>query len=503
MKRTFALILIAGLLTASLAACSGEPANPESSTQPSTSESAAAESTGDAEGSTTSGTGSETGDATGSGTTTSGTKGQGGDNTKAPTKAPTKNNTTSTTKRTTPTTGKVGGWESETLDYTPEEMDQLYPLRKNIKGTVRVLAPDNEDTKAVIKEFEKAYPDAKVEFYKTTASIYEKLMNLINAGDPPDFVYTTYQDFPLMAVKKLTMPIDEYIQSHPGQSSMIMNNFSSYNGKKYAVIHETPAKVLYYNISMFKSKNEKTPKEYLQEGNWTWDTLRRVAKKMTDSQKGIYGLACDNEYMFPLTAGEDVIKFVNGKPQLNLVNNKAYISAHQFFVDMVVKDKSTQPTHWIASTEFFNGKAAMVYASGLNMKKLLEVDNNMKLYKDYDFVPFPKKDKNSPYICEVGGMGGGFSIAAGARNIEGGMAFGEIKNNYYLTNQGNITYEPEVYEMCKEYNVQVTLSWFYGYGLRDLYFQGFCGWARTGSKDLSTLINENAPLMEAKLKEYT
>lgn len=498
MKRTFALILIAGLLTASLAACSGEPANPESSTQPSTSESQATESTGDVEGSTT-GTGSETGDATGSGTTTSGTKGQGGDNTKAPVKDPSKNGTTTTTKKVTPTTGKVGGWESETLEYTPEEMDQLYPLRKNIKGTVKVLAPDNAEFAAVIKKFQKDYPQAKVEFYKTTAAIYEKLMNLINAGDPPDFVYATYQDYPLMAVKKLTQPVDKYIQAHPGQSSMIMNNFTTYKGQKYAVIHETPAKVMYYNTTMFKSKNEKTPKEYLKEGNWTWDTLRRVAKKMTDSQKGIYGFANDADYMFPLTAGEDVIKFVNGKPQLNLVNNKAYISAHQFFVDMINKDKSTLPTHWNANTEFFNGKVAMCYAPGVNMKMLLEQEK----MTNYDFVPFPKKDKNSPYICEVGGMGGGFSIGAGAKNIEGGMAFGEAFFNHYLETQGNITYEPEVYEMCKQYNVQVTLSWFYGYGLRDLYFQGFCGWARTGSKDLSTLINENAPLMEAKLKEFT
>lgn len=42
--------------------------------------------------------------------------------------------------------------------------------------------------------------------------------------------------------------------------------------------------------------------------------------------------------------GEDVIKFKNGKAELNLVNNQKYIAAHNFFTDMINKDKSAYPT---------------------------------------------------------------------------------------------------------------------------------------------------------------
>lgn len=121
--------------------------------------------------------------------------------------------------------------------------------------------------------------------------------------------------------------------------------------------------------------------------------------------------------------------------------------------------------------------------------------------KTYALVPFPRRDKNSPYCGMVGGLNGGFSIAKGAKNIEGGMAFGEMMINAQLELTGNMVHGREEYQFSKETNMQYVVPWFYGYGLEGLYFQDLCGWARTGTKDLNTLINENASLLSAKLKE--
>lgn len=49
-------------------------------------------------------------------------------------------------------------------------------------------------------------------------------------------MYSTYQDYPLRAIKGMTQPIDKYIQDHPGQSAILMNNFGAYKGERYAVI---------------------------------------------------------------------------------------------------------------------------------------------------------------------------------------------------------------------------------------------------------------------------
>lgn len=405
----------------------------------------------------------------------------------------------STVKGTVGGTKTQGGWTSNNKNLTAEELDAPYPLRKNISGNVRVLTPFNDATfKKAVEDFKKNYPNTTVEVITTTnVSRNEKLLSLINAGQSPDYVYSTYQDYPLRAAKGLTMPIDKYIQEHPGQSDALMNNNCSYNGERYCVIIETPITVLYYNTALFERVGEKTPDQYLAEGNWTWATLRKVAKKLTDAQNGIYGFATDADYYFSLCMGEDVIKFENGVAKLNLKGNQEYMDAHQILVDMINVDKSTVPTHWIAHTEFAKGTVGMAFTS-LSHHTFFD-DANMKTY-DYTLMAKPSAD--SDYYSTVGGVNGGFSIAKGAKNIEGGMAFGEQYLNTAIANGGNQTKWPKAYELVKKYNVKKIVPWFYGFGLEGLYAQDLCGWIRTGTKDINTLIEENAPLFEAKLKEY-
>ncbi len=398
-------------------------------------------------------------------------------------------------------TATQGGWSSAENTHTAEEMDSLYPVRKNISGVVKVFTPFADDAyfKKAVDQMKKVYPGiTKVDVISTSnVSRQEKLLSLINAGDAPDYVYTTYQDYPLRAAKGMTMPIDNYIYEHPGQSNALMNNNCSYNGKRYAVIIETPIQVLWYNTALFQRIGEKTPEDYYKEGNWTWSTLRSLAKKMTDSQNGIYGFATDTDYIFSLSMGADVIKFANGKASLNLKGNQTYMDGHQILIDMINVDKSTVPEHWVAHTEFAKGKVAMAFTD-VNHDVIFDSAG----MKTYDYTVFPRKDKNSDYYSLVGGFNGGFSIAKGSKNPTAGMAFGELLMNLVLEEKGNQTNHRKAYNLAKEANVKKIVSWFYGYGLESIYFQDFCGWARTGTKDLNTLIEENAPLMDSKLKEY-
>ncbi len=396
-------------------------------------------------------------------------------------------------------TANQGGWSSSNKKYTAKEMDAPYPLRKNIKGTVRAFTPFNDDGfKKAVKDFEKNYPGVKVEVIETSnVSRNEKLLSLIHAGQSPDFVYSTYQDYPLRAAKGLTQPIDDYIYDHPGQSDALMNNNCTYNGKKYCVIIETPIHVLLYNTAIFEKAGEKTPDKYLEEGKWDWATLRKVAKRLTDAQNGIYGFATDLDWYFSQCMGQDVIKFENGTAKLNLKGNQEYMDAHQILIDMINVDKSTVPQHWVAHTEFAKGTVAMCF-TGLNHIEFCDRAN----MKTYDYTLMARASADDPYYSTVGGVNGGFSIAVGAKNIEGGMAFGEQYLNTTLANGGNQTKWPKAFDLAKKYNVKNIVPWFYGFGLESLYFQDLCGWIRTGTKDINTLIEENAPLLEAKLKEY-
>ena len=392
-----------------------------------------------------------------------------------------------------------GGWKGPDDNLTAEQLDAPYPTRTGIKGVIKLFTPfaDDDLFKEAVSRVKSVYPEVTDVQVISTSNVarHEKLLGLIQSGDSPDWVYTTYQDFPLRAAKGMCQPIDKYIVKHPGQSDALMNNNCSFNGKRYAVIIETPISVLFYNKTLFQRAGQKTPEDYYNEGNWTWATLRQLAKKMTDAQNGIYGFAMDADWFFSACMGQDIIKFEKGKAKLNMKGNQEYMDGHQFLIDMINVDKSTFPTHWAAHTEFGKGTVAMCF-TGTNHRSFF---TNV----DYDYTLFPRQDKDSPYYSTVGGVNGGFAIATGAKNIEGGMAFGELYTNVALEKKGNQTAEPKAFQLSKKEKVVRVVPWFYGFGLEGIYMQDFCGWARTGTKDLNTLIEENAAIFEAKLKEYS
>ena len=106
------------------------------------------------------------------------------------------------------------------------------------------------------------------------------LMAAINSGSRPDFVFTGGQ-FPITAnfglVQEMTDDQIEKIADVIGDSW-----FLNYRGETYGV--QAPwagTKMVYYNESMMESYGVKTPKEYIEEGNWTWENYLKVAKACT------------------------------------------------------------------------------------------------------------------------------------------------------------------------------------------------------------------------------
>lgn len=423
----------------------------------------------------------------------------GDDGTTAPsatgTAAPTK------TQGTTRHNDNSSGWSSTDSRYTPQQLDTPYTLRSGIRGTVYAFTPfANEDTtKKAVEMFKKAYPDAKLTIVSTTyAARNEKLQALIRAGDVPDYVYGATLEYPFRAIKNLTMPIDEYIRPHPANDTFLMDNYTSWNGKRHCVIIKEVGEVMWYNTALFSSKGEKTPEALYKEGNWTWDTFAALAKRMTDTDKGVWGFSTDQDWIFPASVGQDLVRFENGKAVFNMKNNAKYIQTYQFFLDMILVQKSARPRHWDSYTEFAKGSVAMYYGSAAHYRQFDKAG-----MKTYACVPFPRRDKNSPYIAGAASMNEGFGIGMGAKNIEGGMAFGEMMTNAQLELTGNFT-DPQfskIYQMLQEAKAQSVLSWASGLGLSELYLQDFMGDARTGRKDLNTLINEYAPKFEAKLND--
>jgi len=399
-----------------------------------------------------------------------------------------------------------GGWTADSVGAaTPEEMDKPYPLRKNISGKVVAFHPfaETDMIKKAGENFRKSYPNATLEIVPALWGERDaKLAALIASGSPPDFVYGTTLEYPFRAISKMTQPIDDYVQSHPAQNRYLMDNYGSYKGKLYCVTTYEPCLVLWYNKTMFDQKGEKYPSKYFEEGNWTWDTFKQVAKRMTDSSKGVWGFTTDIDWYFPLAMGQDILRFQNGKAVLNVVGNNKFVQGYQFLLDMILVDKSTRQEHWYSYDVFADGKAAMFYSTADHHKMF----DQRATPVNYDFTMFPKYDKNSPYVTLSGALGdGSISIGAGAKNIQGGMAFGEMIFNTHMETQKNMTLPlyKRIYETSLKANVQFVQSWTEGYDLYGLYYHNFSEEARSGQKGLNNLINEYAPLFNAKLNEMT
>ena len=119
-----------------------------------------------------------------------------------------------------------------------------------------------------------------------------------------------------------------------------------YNGGQVALPFTNAGNVVFYNEDVFKKAGVPTPRELLDQGNWTWDTLKSTAKAIKDSGAAQYGFVHNNnpfvngfktlvELYGPYGAAPwsaDGTKCTFDSPEM--------VAATQLFWDMIFTDKS-------------------------------------------------------------------------------------------------------------------------------------------------------------------
>ena len=160
-----------------------------------------------------------------------------------------------------------------------------------------------------------ALNNAKVEFICDNDST--SILTAVNSGDRPDMVLYT-NAFPQLAnlniTKAFTDEQTEVLGKIVGEGWLDMLN---YKGDCYGV--EIPwggNHWYYYNRTMYENYGVKSPKEYYQEGNWTWETMEKCHESVTKDNNGnkkideddTYGITSDYIMAFmaaPYTYAED------------------------------------------------------------------------------------------------------------------------------------------------------------------------------------------------------
>lgn len=256
----------------------------------------------------------------------------------------------------------------------------------------------------------------------------------VNAGEVCDLAQAHDQNYPTYGAKKVMQDISQYIDVNDDFWYDSITQAFTFGGVPYAVGASASPVVISYNKTLFDQMGIKTPMEYFNEGNWTWDTFREVGLQMTgdtdgDGNNDIYGFGWwDGIYTQILAA--------NGIASINYTSGDGTVSsnyttpqateAFTFLQNAYTTDKFIMiPDGDKFVSDFKSGKLAMTCEYGFAALTVYECDYEI------EWAPMPTGPSGQTYDC--GGALTGFSIPVTSKNPEGAAAF--IRMAYELQHE--------------------------------------------------------------------
>lgn len=254
----------------------------------------------------------------------------------------------------------------------------------------------------------------------------ETVISKVNAGEVCDLAQAHDQNFPVYGAKNIMQDISQYIDLNDGFWYDSVTNAFTYGGKPYAAGADATPVVIAYNKTLFQQSGVKTPREYFEEGNWTWDTFREVALEMTgdtdgDGTNDVYGFGWwDSFYVQMLAAnGTTSINYgaANGV-ESNYLSPQA-TEAFTFLQNGYLTDKFIQiPDGDKFINDFKSGRLAMTCEYGFAAITAYACDYEI------DWAPLPTGPSGQQYDC--GGSLTGFAIPVTSANPEGAAVFARM-----------------------------------------------------------------------------
>lgn len=258
----------------------------------------------------------------------------------------------------------------------------------------------------------------------------EKVTAALAGGDTPELLEVKTHWMPSFAIENILQPVDGKID-YKSLHYQGLVEAASWNGKHYVGCPNGMwSHVIWYNETLFKKYNVKTPKEYYKEGKWTWDNFVKAARDMTFDD--IWGFSTDALDTLVRSQKTGFVTKNNDGTMTITWKKPEVLRALQVTHDMIYKYKCWNPDLTYTSLNFKKQKLAM--SSGVIGFK----ENYAKGMTDtISCVPLPKPTENSEHY---GGAYGIFwGIGKGCDNLDGAIAFLKILAQYEDKNYGNRT----------------------------------------------------------------
>lgn len=262
----------------------------------------------------------------------------------------------------------------------------------------------------VVAAFEKKY-GIKVEWMNVPQDKYvTTIQSYIASGNPPDIIFDN-GEFP--STLSLLQPVSaaKIDLSDPIWDQTFIKN-ATFNGKTYEVAtvgnYWNERLCVYYNKTLFRNYNIKTPEEYYAEGNWTWATMEAIMKefKAKETRAGYYGQVINWAPNYHATLGTGAYYFKNGKIVTG-INDPLYIQS-------TIKLAEWNKAGYITDDRdaFLEGKAAMAFCEAFGLRKNGYWKGMNGSNIGFAYAP----DWNASTKAQAAGTWRGWGICKGAKN---------------------------------------------------------------------------------------
>ncbi|HEX6971565.1 MAG TPA: sugar ABC transporter substrate-binding protein [Limnochordia bacterium] len=255
---------------------------------------------------------------------------------------------------------------------------------------------------ARIAEFERQNPDIDVEILSFAGSDYKaKLLSMFATGTAPDVAHTVVYDAPHFIREGMLLDVSRFAREIP-RSEYYISDVYVREGRVYGGF-ESHVQVypIYYNPDLFAAAGLLTPNEYAQRGQWTWETFREAARKLTqrgsDGRIVRYGIQIHPLWevgwgVFGLSNGAEI---VNRARTRVTVDDPAMVEALDFLVDLYQADHvAPRPGEPLPSGDpLLNGTAAMVLQGSWQMNYYKQFGSGVA----WDIAPSPRGRSDTVY----------------------------------------------------------------------------------------------------------
>jgi len=205
----------------------------------------------------------------------------------------------------------------------------------------------DEQLKVLLEEFNKEYPEIKVNRITVNsegwADYFNKIQTMVAGGNPPDVIRVAIEGIQMFAKNDMLLPLDEYMQALPSALEdyndlhpKVQEPFVI-DGNTYGFVWDWNNVVMHFNTDLLKEAGLEVPDK-----DWTVEEFISYAQKLTKEENGKkqYGFAIPNYYF-----GASAWLFNNDASVLDeemttsRLDSPQAIEVMQLFQDLIYKYK--------------------------------------------------------------------------------------------------------------------------------------------------------------------